>query len=111
MKNYLRIRLARWGAKNNPFYGIVVANKSSPRDGKHVERVGTYNPTPQMVPEEYREYLLQKGPGNPRVQMPERKVKHIELNVERIKFWLASGAHPSSKVAWILAKVSLIVLL
>ncbi|KAI9017560.1 ribosomal protein S16 domain-containing protein [Gaertneriomyces semiglobifer] len=81
----VRIRLARWGAKNNPFYGIVVANHRAPRDGKHLERVGTYNPIAD-----------QKG------------VKHVEMNISRIKYWLGVGAQPSERVAWLLSKVDLI---
>lgn len=78
----VRIRLARWGAKSNPFYGIVIANSRAARDGKHLERVGTYNPIAD-----------------------ENKVKHLELDVERIKYWLSVGAQPSDRVAWLLAKV------
>jgi small subunit ribosomal protein S16 len=80
----LKIRLSRWGARNNPFYGIVVANARAPRDGKHLERLGTYNPIPD-----------------------ENRVKHVELNVERIKYWISVGAQPSDRVAWLLAKASL----
>jgi small subunit ribosomal protein S16 len=80
----VKIRLSRWGARNNPFYGIVVANARAARDGKHLERVGTYNPIPDQ-----------------------NKVKHVELNVERIKYWLSVGAQPSDRVAWLLAKASL----
>lgn len=78
----VRIRLARWGVKNNPFYGIVVTNSRSARDGRHLERVGTYNPIPD-----------------------ERGTKHIELNVNRIKYWLSVGADMSDRVAWLLNKV------
>lgn len=78
----VKIRLARWGASNNPFYGIVVANARAARDGKHLERVGTYNPLPD---------------NNNR--------KHIELNTQRIKYWLSVGAQPTERVAWLLAKV------
>ncbi|KAI9366053.1 ribosomal protein S16 domain-containing protein [Zopfochytrium polystomum] len=80
----VRIRLARWGARNNPFYGIVVANRQAPRDHKFLDKVGTYNPIPDKD-----------------------KVKHIELNWERIKHWLASGAQPTDRVAWLLAKANL----
>ncbi|KAJ3332093.1 hypothetical protein HDU76_001300 [Blyttiomyces sp. JEL0837] len=80
----VRIRLARWGARNNPFFGIVVANSRSARDKKHLERIGTYNPIPDKD-----------------------KVKHIELNTERIKYWLGVGAQPSDRVAWILAKANI----
>ncbi|KAJ3100914.1 hypothetical protein HDU97_001854 [Phlyctochytrium planicorne] len=80
----VRIRLARWGARNHPFYGIVVANARAARDKKHLERVGTYNPVPD--------------PSG---------VKHIEMNWERIKYWLGVGAQPSDRVAWLLSKAEL----
>ncbi|KAI8928623.1 ribosomal protein S16 domain-containing protein [Entophlyctis helioformis] len=80
----VRIRLARWGAANNPFYGIVVANARAARDGKHLERVGTYNSVPD-----------------------ENRTKHLQLNVERIKHWLAVGAQPSERVSWLLAKAGI----
>ncbi|KAI9103178.1 ribosomal protein S16 domain-containing protein [Phlyctochytrium arcticum] len=80
----VKIRLARWGASHNPFYGVVVANHRAARDGKHLERVGTYDPIPDK-----------------------EGIKRIELNVERIKYWLGVGAQPSDRVAWLLAKVCL----
>ena len=81
----LKIRLARGGAKKRPFYRIVVAEASSPRDGRYVERVGTYNP---MLPQEH----------------PER----IKLNDERIKHWLGEGAKPSDRVARFLGQAEII---
>ena len=80
----IRIRLARWGARNNPFFGIVVANQRAPRDGNHLERVGTYNPKPQ------------------------NNAKLVELNFERIKYWISVGAQPSDRVAFILSKANLL---
>ncbi|KAJ8324847.1 hypothetical protein BDV3_004766 [Batrachochytrium dendrobatidis] len=80
----VRIRLARWGAANNPFYGIVVANLRAARDGKHLERLGTYNPISDH-----------------------NMTKHLELNVDRIKYWLSVGAQPSERVAWLLSKVDI----
>ena len=72
----LRIRLARGGAKKRPYYHIVVADARMPRDGRYVERVGTYNP------------MLTKDD-------PDR----IKLVEERIRHWLSVGAHPSDRVA------------
>jgi small subunit ribosomal protein S16 len=72
----LRIRLARAGAKKRPFYRIVVADSRAPRDGRFVERIGSYNP---MVAKDH----------------PERVV----INVERAKHWLAAGARPTERVA------------
>jgi small subunit ribosomal protein S16 len=70
------IRLARGGSKKRPYYKIVVADSRSPRDGKFIERIGSYNP------------LLAKD-------NPER----IKLDAERAKHWLSVGAQPSDRVA------------
>jgi small subunit ribosomal protein S16 len=72
----LKIRLSRGGAKKRPFYHIVIADSRSPRDGRFIERVGSYNP---MVPREH----------------PER----ITLKAERILHWMSVGALPSDRVA------------
>ena len=80
----LKIRLARGGAKKRPFYRIVVAEASSPRDGRYVERVGTYNP---MVPKEHEQRMTLKS--------------------ERITFWLGKGAKPTERVHKILATAGL----
>ena len=80
----LKIRLARGGAKKRPFYSIVVADSRSPRDGRFIEKVGTYNP---MVAKEH----------------PDR----IRLNTERIKHWVSVGATPSDRVARFLADAGL----
>src|SRR5215212_2631531 len=71
----LAIRLTRGGAKKRPYYRIVVADSRSPRDGRFIEKLGTYNP------------LLAKG-------SPER----VKLDAERISHWLAVGAQPSDRV-------------
>jgi len=71
-----KIRLARGGSKKRPYYRIVVADVRAPRDGKFIEKVGTYNP------------LLTK-------ENPER----ITLNEERIKYWIGAGATPTERVA------------
>lgn len=80
----LKIRLARGGAKKRPFYRIVVAEASSPRDGRYVERVGTYNP---MVPKDHDQRLI--------------------INDERITFWLGKGAKPTERVQKMLASAGL----
>ena len=72
----LKIRLSRGGAKKRPFYKIVLADSHSPRDGKFLERLGTYNP---MLPQEHAERLV--------------------LKEERIKHWLSVGAQPTDRVA------------
>ena len=76
----LKIRLARGGAKKRPYYSIVVADSHSPRDGRFIEKVGTYNP------------LLARD--------DERRVT---LNGERIGEWLSKGAQPTDRVARFLA--------
>ena len=80
----LKIRLARGGAKKRPFYRIVVAEASAPRDGRYVERVGTYNP---MVPKDHDQRLVLKN--------------------ERITYWLGQGAQPTERVQKMLASASL----
>jgi len=75
----LKIRLTRGGAKKKPFYRIVVAENTSPRDGKFVERVGSYNP---MVPKDHKERYI--------------------INEERVKHWISVGAQPTERVAKIL---------
>lgn len=81
----LKIRLARGGAKKRPFYRIVVADSRMPRDGRFIERLGTYNP---MLPKEH----------------PNR----IELKIERIQHWLSVGARPSDRVARFLGGAEII---
>ena len=80
----LKIRLARGGAKKRPFYRIVVAEAASPRDGRYVERVGTYNP---MVPKDHDQRLT--------------------LNGERITYWIGQGAQPTERVQRMLASAGL----
>jgi small subunit ribosomal protein S16 len=81
----LRIRLARGGAKKRPFYRIVVADSRSPRDGRYIEVVGTYDP---MVSRDRPDRVL--------------------LKEERIKHWLGVGATPSDRVAKFCAREGLI---
>ena len=71
----LAIRLTRGGAKKRPYYRIVVADSRSPRDGRFIEKLGTYNP------------LLAKD-------SPER----VKLDTDRISHWLSVGAQPSDRV-------------
>ena len=80
-----KIRLSRGGAKKRPFYRIVVADSRSPRDGRFIERVGTYNP---MVAKDH----------------PER----IVLKEDRIKHWLSNGALPTNRVARFLGAADII---
>ncbi|TXH37514.1 MAG: 30S ribosomal protein S16 [Rhodospirillaceae bacterium] len=80
----LKIRLSRGGAKKRPFYRIVVAESHFARDGKFVEKIGTYNP------------MLQKDDPN-----------RVVLNTERAQHWLKVGATPSDRVALFLARAGL----
>src|SRR3546814_561069 len=70
------IRLSRGGSKKRPYYKIVVADSRSPRDGRFIERIGSYNP------------LLTKD-----------DVKRVVLDVERAKHWITIGAQPTDRVA------------
>lgn len=70
-----KIRLSRGGAKKRPYYYIVVAHSASPRDGRYIEQIGTFNP------------MLKKD-------NPER----VKLLVERVKHWLGVGAQPTDRV-------------
>lgn len=74
----VKIRLARHGAKKRPFYRIVVADSESPRDGRFLENVGTYNPLTDPA--------------------------DISLKQERIKYWIEKGAIPTDTVKSILKK-------
>jgi len=74
----VRIRLARHGAKKKPFYRIVIADNDSPRDGRFLEKVGTYDP---LV--------------NP---------AKVALNSDRIKYWMEKGATPTDTVKSLLKK-------
>lgn len=76
----LKIRLARGGAKKRPYYSIVVADSHSPRDGRFIEKVGTYNP------------LLAKD-----------HAQRLTLKVERIAEWMSKGAQPTDRVAKMLS--------
>jgi small subunit ribosomal protein S16 len=81
----LKIRLARGGAKKRPFYAIVVADARSPRDGRFIEKLGTYNP------------MLEKGHAD-----------RVTLKEERLKHWLGFGAQPTERVARFLGDAGLV---
>ena len=72
------IRLRREGAKNRPYYKVVVADSRSPRDGKFIEIIGTYDP---------------KKPGH-----------NSTLNVDRVEYWISKGAQPSDTVRSLIKK-------
>mgnify|MGYP000660095409 CR=1 FL=1 len=70
-----KIRLARGGSKKRPYYRIVVADIRAPRDGRFIEKVGSYDP-----------------------MLPKDSENRVTLNVERIQHWLAAGAKPTDRV-------------
>ncbi|UOA28436.1 30S ribosomal protein S16 [Pseudosulfitobacter sp. DSM 107133] len=72
----MKIRLARGGSKKRPFYRIVAADSRMPRDGRFIEKLGTYNP------------LLAKD-----------NEERVKMDVERIQHWIAQGAQPTDRVA------------
>ncbi len=76
----VKIRMKRVGAKNTPVFRIVVANSRSPRDGKFIEEIGTYQP-------------LKQG-------------DNVTLDLERAKLWITKGAQPSDTVASFIKKLS-----
>ena len=80
-----KIRLSRAGAKKRPYYRVVVADVRSPRDGKFLERVGSYNP------------LLPKTDPN-----------RVKINADRVRYWLDHGALPTERVARFLGEAEII---
>lgn len=78
----VRIRLRRMGAKKKPFYRVVVAHKESPRDGRFIEILGTYDPRTQ----------------------PET----VQVKADRVAHWLSTGAQPSESVSRILRKLNIV---
>ena len=80
----VRIRLARGGSKGAPFHKIVVADQRCARDGRVIERGGSYNP---LLPADHAERVVVK--------------------VERVKYWLGVGAQPTERVAKLLSKMGL----
>ncbi|PIB26109.1 30S ribosomal protein S16 [Amylibacter kogurei] len=71
----MKIRLARGGSKKRPFYRVVAADSRMPRDGRYIEKLGTYNPL-----------------------LPKDSEERVQLNMERVKYWLGEGAQPSDRV-------------
>lgn len=83
----LRIRLARGGAKKRPFYRIIVADSRSPRDGRFIEVLGTYDP-----------------------MLTSDRSDRVVLKTERVQYWLGVGAQPSDRVAIFCARAGLMTL-
>jgi small subunit ribosomal protein S16 len=80
----LKIRLARAGAKKRPYYRIVVADSKSPRDGRYIEKLGTYNPL-----------------------LPRDSAERVKLAEDRVKHWLSQGAQPTDRVLRFLDKAGM----
>lgn len=77
----LKIRLARGGAKKRPFYSVVIADSRYPRDGRFIEKIGTYNP---MLPKD---------------------AERVKIDVEKAREWYKKGARPTDRVARFLAQL------
>ena len=75
----VKIRLRRVGAKKNPFYRVVVADSHSPRDGRFIEEIGTYDPSADN--------------------------DKIKVDMERVKYWIANGAQPTDTVRGLIKKL------
>ncbi len=80
----LRIRLSMGGVRKRPVYKIVVADGRYPRDGKFIEKIGSYNPL-----------------------LPKEKKDRIKIEFERVKYWMSKGAQPTLRVSRILGEMNL----
>ena len=80
----LKIRLSMGGAKKRPVYKIVVADSRFPRDGRFIEKLGSFNPL-----------------------LPKEKKERIKLESERVKHWLSKGARPTVRVTRILGEANI----
>ncbi len=81
----VRIRLSRGGSKKRPFYKVVAADQRAPRDGRFIERLGSYNP---MLPQDHADRFV--------------------INEERVKYWLSNGAQPTERLEKMLANLGLV---
>ncbi|MBC7163971.1 MAG: 30S ribosomal protein S16 [Roseovarius sp.] len=81
----MKIRLARGGSKKRPFYRIVAADSRMPRDGRFIEKLGTYNPL-----------------------LPKDSEERVKMDVERIQHWLAQGAQPTDRISRMLEAAGVI---
>ena len=81
----VRIRLSRGGSKNRPFYRVVAADQRAPRDGRFIEKLGTYNP---LLPQDHEQRLV--------------------INEERVKYWLGVGAQPTERLEKLFSNLGLV---
>lgn len=72
----MKIRLARGGSKKRPHYAIVATDSRMPRDGRFLEKLGTYNP-----------------------MLPKDSEQRVQMNMERVNYWLSQGAQPTDRIA------------
>ncbi len=72
----MKLRLARGGSKKRPFYRVVASDSRMPRDGRFIEKLGTYNPL-----------------------LPKDSEERVKLDMERVQYWLNEGAQPTDRVA------------
>lgn len=72
----MKIRLARGGSKKRPFYRIVAADSRMPRDGRFIEKLGTYNPL-----------------------LPKDSEERVKMDIERVQYWLGQGAQPTDRIS------------
>ena len=72
----MKIRLSRGGSKKRPYYSVVAADSRMPRDGRFIEKLGTYAPL-----------------------LPKDNEERVKLNLERVQYWLGQGAQPTDRVA------------
>ena len=72
----MKIRLARGGSKKRPFYRIVAADSRMPRDGRFIEKLGTYNPL-----------------------LPKDSEERVKMDMERVKYWMDQGAQPTDRIS------------
>lgn len=81
----MKIRLARGGSKKRPFYRIVAADSRMPRDGRYIEKLGTYNPL-----------------------LPKDSEDRVKMNIERIQYWMGQGAQPTDRISRMLEAAGVI---
>ena len=82
----MKIRLARGGNKKRPFYRIVAADSRMPRDGRYIEKLGTYNPL-----------------------LPKDSEERVKMDVERVQYWLGQGAQATDRVARMLEAAGVLI--
>lgn len=81
----MKIRLARGGSKKRPFYRVVASDSRMPRDGRFIEKLGTYNPL-----------------------LPKDSEERVKMDMERVQYWLGHGAQPTDRVARMLEAAGVI---